>query len=133
MKKFLIACFIMGLALFIFTSCASGNADYAKVYGKEGTNISVKTGENFTIELEQNITTGYSWTYTIADESIIKLIKDDYITKESDKKLVGAGGLRVLTFEALKAGGTTILLVYERSFEKHPDDQKITYNVTVSD
>lgn len=131
MKKLLRAGLLLILTSFTFASCALSNADAAKVYGKEDTNITAKAGEAFTIKLEENITTGYKWYYTIADESIVKFKKDDYITKESDKNLVGAGGIRALTFEALKAGSTTISLVYQRSFDKQPNDQKIIYNVTV--
>ena len=131
MKKVLIACLTLSLAVFTFASCASGSAEAAKVYGKDNTKITAKAGETFTIQLEENVTTGYRWSLTIADESVVKLTKDDYNTEQTDKKLVGAGGIRELTFEALKAGSTTLSLVYERSFDKHPDDQKITFNVTV--
>ncbi len=123
--------FIMAMMLIIalaLTACEDAQA----VYGKEHTDIEAKTGETFTIKLEENPTTGYQWSIAVSDESVVMLDKDDYEPDDQSGELVGSGGTRVLTFKALKAGTATIGMVYERSWEPNPDDAKVQFSVTVS-
>ena len=111
----------------MFSGCSS-----PQVYGPNDTNISAKVGESFIIKLDENITTGYRWSYTISDESVVKMTRDEYVPDDISGRLVGSGGKRILTFKALSKGNATIKMVYERSFEKNPNDTRITYRVAVS-
>jgi inhibitor of cysteine peptidase len=123
---------IVLLALFItvgLTGCQTASAK--QVYGKEDTNIEVKKGEAFIIELEENPTTGYAWTVSISDESVIRPGGDQYNDESSGEGLVGAPGTHSFTFEALAKGTATITLVYERSWEENSGIETIVYNVTV--
>ena len=123
--------YIMAMMLIIalaLTACGDAQA----VYGKDDTDIEAKTGETFTIKLEENPTTGYQWSIAVSDESVVVLDKDDYEPDDQSGELVGSGGTRVLTFKALKAGTATIGMVYERSWEPNPDDAKVQFSVTVS-
>ena len=74
---------------------------------------------SFSVSVDENPTTGYRWNQKIADESIVKLAKDDYIAPQSNG-MVGAGGTRAFTYTAVAPGKTTIVLNYERSWEKSP-------------
>lgn len=91
----------------------------------------VKVGEEFTIELESNPSTGYRWTMTTRpDESILGLTGDYYEAPETDA--VGAPGKQFYRFKALKAGQTTMAFQYARSFEPdQPPVQAHTVSVTV--
>lgn len=102
------------------------------VYGPGDTAISAKAGETFTIELEENPTTGYQWSVTVSDETVVALDKDEYVPDDMSGDIAGSGGTRALTFKAIKAGGATIDMVNERSWEPSPDDEKLQFNVTVS-
>lgn len=110
----------------ILTGCSA-----EKTYGSMDTSIRAKAGSTFSIKLDENPTTGYRWAYTVSDETVVKLIKDDYVPDNKSGNLLGSGGKRVLTFEAKSKGDAVIDMVYERSFEKHLDDTKITYKIEV--
>lgn len=129
MKRRILILALAVAVLAVFTGCASAAA--AKVYGENDTAISVDEGQMFTISLAENPTTGYQWAVAIGDESIVKLEKEDYQADKNDQQLVGSGGTKQIIFKAAKKGQTTITLVYERNWEKNPDDQKIVYNVEV--
>lgn len=115
----------------ILAGCAASSVPDEKVYGKEDTQISVSTGDELTIELDENPTTGYQWSVAIGDESVIELSKDDYVSDNQDENVAGAGGTRVLTFKAKAAGNTVINMVYERSWEKSEDDETLAFQIEV--
>jgi inhibitor of cysteine peptidase len=76
--------------------------------------VSVRSGEDFTIKLESNPTTGYKWQ-PIYDDTYIKLISNEFIQAT---KLIGAGGLERFSFRAVKSGNTYIEMLYKRVWEK---------------
>ncbi|MGI5848941.1 MAG: protease inhibitor I42 family protein [Christensenellales bacterium] len=131
MKKIMVLVLAVSFIVMIAVGCTATAGQ--KVYGKDDTDISVDTGQSFTIKLEENPTTGYQWSVSISDESIVKLENDYYKQEPTDKQLVGAGGYRMLTFKGLKQGNATITLIYERSFEEHSAIETIVYNVTVNE
>ncbi len=128
MKRCLCIWMAAVVILGLFAGCAASSA---KVYGEKDTAISAEEGQTFVVRLNENPTTGYQWTYAIGDESIVQFVKEDYQADSKDTQLAGSGGVKEVTFKALKKGQTTIAMVYERSWEKNPDDQKIVYNVEV--
>jgi inhibitor of cysteine peptidase len=89
---------------------------------KQAKVIEAQAGQNFTIILKSNPTTGYQWQLAKPlDESIVQLISPEYLTDKT--KLVGAGGKQVWVFKALKAGQTNISLKYVRPWEKNTPPQ----------
>jgi inhibitor of cysteine peptidase len=79
------------------------------------TYIDVGVGEDFKISLESNPTTGYSWTADF-NESILKL-KEEKDYANSKPRLVGAGGRKLFTFEALLPRDTKVTMSYQRPWE----------------
>lgn len=81
------------------------------------TSMTASAGQNFTVTLDSNPSTGYQWDVSaIANNDLVRFIKSDFV--QSDSGLIGAGGKQTLTFQALKAGETTIVLDYARPWEK---------------
>ena len=97
-----------------------------------GNAIQAKAGEEFTITLESNRTTGYGWELAQPlDESIVKLAGSDYKAPQ-DVRMVGQGGEEVWTFKAVDKGTTQISMKYVRSWEKDtPPAKTQEYTVTV--
>lgn len=62
-------------------------------------------GNFFTITLNENPSTGYTWYYAIKDEALVKFISDDYLNEST---LIGAPGKHTYKFEVLKNGVTSI-------------------------
>lgn len=73
-----------------------------------------------TITLPSNATTGYKWSITNYDKTLLTLNDHQYITPDSN--LIGAGGKEVWTFNATPLGlsiprTTQITLLYARPWE----------------
>ncbi len=96
----------------------------AKTYTDEGKTIAASVGEEFTIALDSNPTTGYNWEET-HDASMLSLVEDKYAPDEKAKGLVGAGGTQYYRFKALNKGDTEVTLVYKRTWEEESIEQKV--------
>ena len=130
MKKLMLI-LLMAVMTAALLGCAGEKAAGGKVYGKENTSISVRAGEELTIKLDENPTTGYQWSYTVSDESIVALSSDEYVTDSTAEDVEGAGGQRVLTFKAKSKGSAVIDMVYERSWEPSENDDRISFQIEV--
>ena len=129
MKKILCLSLIFLLAAAILTGCTSVSAD--KIYGKNDKDITVNSGQAFTIHLEENPTTGYEWTVSISDKKTVAFISGEYRQGSGVEGIVSSGGVKILTFKGLEKGNAAVTLVYERSFERNSAAETIVYNVTV--
>lgn len=114
--------------LLIALSACSGPA--AKLEKKDnGTLVDLKAGETFTVSLEGNPTTGYSWEVEGIDPAVIELSGEpDY---KSDSSLVGSGGMFKFTFKAVAAGASSLKLVYHRPWEEDVEPLE-TFEVLVN-
>lgn len=88
-------------------------------------------GETQALELEANRTTGYTWSYTIKDTKIIKVVSDEYKEHDSKDKVLGAGGKRVLHIKALAEGTTVIHLRYDRAWNPEERSEERTVRIQV--
>jgi len=129
MKRLLVpGAVVLAACALLAAGCGGGT----KTFGISDTNITVKTGEQFIIQLESNRTTGFQWGITkTLDPAIVKKIKTTYTVK-GGKKLVGAGGTEQWTFQAVGPGSTKIVMGYSRPFERGKTAARVaTFNVTV--
>lgn len=85
-------------------------------------------GQNFTLSLPGNPTTGYAWMMDIGDKSLLRLDSEGFLPP-SDTRLVGQGGTNWWKFTALKSGITTLKLNYQRPWESVQPAQ--TFELTV--
>ena len=90
-----------------------------------------RVGEEFTIILNSNPTTGYRWK--LPDNSsggIVESLGSEYQPPETQRK--GAGGREIWRVKAVAAGKTTITLEYIRPWEKGVEPAMVkSYAVTV--
>ena len=80
------------------------------------------------IQLKGNTTTGYSWTYSMEPEGVVKELSYEY--RQDAPNMIGSGGTSVFTFEGIQSGQTTLTFRYARPWESSPP-QTLTYIVTV--
>lgn len=117
--------FMIGLTVFFLfgtTACTSA----ALSPGASSQN------RNTTVVLDENPTTGYTWTFTIDRQDILALSSDKYIQNKTDPKLVGVGGQHTYVFEAKAPGTATITFELGQQWaggQKGAQTQK--YQVTV--
>jgi inhibitor of cysteine peptidase len=74
---------------------------------------SVQVGEQITVALGENPTTGYRWQAEV-DSSRLQLLADQY---EGPDHPIGAGGIRRLTFAPVEPGTVRLRVVKRRSWE----------------
>jgi inhibitor of cysteine peptidase len=84
--------------------------------------VEVKTREVFTIALDSNATTGFSWTEQakISDGTILKQTAHEYIapqTNDNAKPVAGMSGIEEWWFTAGETGTTTATMSYSRTWE----------------
>jgi len=124
MNKILFCSLSVILFLLLIAGCSSSsaaNTDPDKI-------IRVKVGQEFTIVLTTNPTTGYDWECTSIYEWIQPLNK----TYQADNTgLVGSGGTDTFRFKAHGQGKAALDFVYKRSWESTPLEQK-SFTVEVS-
>ena len=134
MKKYWITAMLTILAIFaiggtIAAAAADTNAILALNAADSGKQITANAGDSFTITLDSNPSTGFSWSISaITDESVIDDVSNEF--KGADTGMVGAGGQEVWTFEAVDKGSSTIEMKYRRSWEQGVEPAA-TFNVTV--
>jgi len=101
-----------------------------KTYTANDTEIRAEIGENFTISLASNQSTGYSWSVgMISDNSQVVVTGMDYDLPDTPK--MGQGGDEVWHLKAVAGGTMKLLFYYARSWEKDAPAKTVTYNVTI--
>ncbi|MCX6165875.1 MAG: protease inhibitor I42 family protein [Ignavibacteriae bacterium] len=93
--------------------------------------IIVNKGDSFSIVLESNKTTGYSWQLgSNSDSNIVHFLSSDYNAPSTD--MPGQGGKEVWTFKTESPGTVTIILQYLRPWEKDTPPARIKrYSIVV--
>lgn len=105
--------------------------DNYKITAKELVTIKDDTKANiYTIELDSNPTTGYTWIYEVDNENIVENVKDEYIQNDVSDDTVGAGGKQHFEFIGVNEGEVKLTFKYKRSWEDEVADQKV-YNLNV--
>jgi len=121
---------ILTMAMAAYTQGTTNMTDKTEEYLNPGAPIQVKAGQNFTIRLQSNPTTGYGWQLSKALDNKISLVTNAYIPPDS--KLCGAGGHEVWTFKAIEQGQAEISMKYVRPWEKYqPPARTNVYAVMV--
>ncbi len=95
----------------------------------DGKTITVTEGSDVSIELNGNITTGYSWKVTTVSGKSAQ--QDGKVTyKDGPGKGVGRPGMFFAKFTTATVGDTTVNMEYKRPWEKNTPALK-TFSVTI--
>ena len=79
--------------------------------------VKAKAGNSFSIKIESNPTTGYSWQLASpVYGKLVRHVSNKYYPAKTG--LVGSGGVEIWTFKAIKRGNTRIKFKYVRPWEK---------------
>lgn len=93
--------------------------------------LTVKSGAFFTIELESNPSTGYTWSYDITNKDSVQFIKDEYIPPQ-DANALSVSGLHRFVFRAMSDGMTSIKMKYEKAYAESKEPVQFRdFNITV--
>ncbi len=83
--------------------------------GDDGRQIELIEGQVLILSLEGNPSTGYTWQIGEEPTGILRQMGE--IEFEPVSNLLGASGIQTLRFEAVRAGQTTLRLIYHRPWE----------------
>ncbi len=89
---------------------------YVEAKNNDTIPVTVKEGNEFTITLASNPSTGYKWDLNEIDETKVTFISCKYA--KTDSLLPGSGEKEIWTLKALKKGKTVISFKYARPWEK---------------
>jgi inhibitor of cysteine peptidase len=118
------------MVIFLATACNSSN-HITLTAADKGSQVDVKVGGLIDISLESNPSTGYTWEAQDLDTTMFEQL-DDPVFRSSNPNLIGSGGILTLTFKVLKAGTTSLTLVYHRPWETNVDpNDSFTVTLTV--
>jgi predicted secreted protein len=97
--------------------------------------VEVKIRDVFTIALDSNATTGFSWNEqaNIADENILKQTGHEYIApqaNDSTKPVAGMSGIEEWGFTVVGTATTNVTISYSRPWEGGEKDVR-TFELTV--
>lgn len=82
----------------------------------DGATVAASVGEQFTVSLEENPTTGYEWDMKAG--AGLTLVGDEFVgPSPSPSPLMGAGGTHSWVFRVDKAGTLTLTGLYVRPWE----------------
>ncbi|RME47121.1 MAG: hypothetical protein D6791_06635 [Chloroflexi bacterium] len=95
-----------------------------------GTSVSLRAGQTLIIALKSNPTTGYDWQVDQVDETVVRVVKQDF-QPASDPERLGAPGQTVVQFQAVSAGMTDLHLIYVRPWEQDVEPQD-TFQVHIT-
>jgi inhibitor of cysteine peptidase len=100
----------------------------AEVKAEEKGPIAIKVGESFTITVEANPSTGYSW-FPEYDAGFLKLENSAY--EPPNVSIPGKPGTHRFTFVGLKGGELTVRLIYKRPWEEKENSSR-EYEVRIN-
>lgn len=111
--------------------CAIDPISDKKIFSEKNNLIRVSVGDVFSIILESNPATGYSWTFLEPpDEEVVELLDEQILPPDNLRK--GAPGKQKLTFQAVGKGNTVISLGYARPWEREkPPSRTTVFSVVV--
>ncbi|MBU7027889.1 MAG: protease inhibitor I42 family protein [Theionarchaea archaeon] len=81
----------------------------------------VKVNQKFTLSVEANPTTGYTWEVHV-DETMLQLAEKQFDLYSTET--IGGGGTETFTFIPLKTGETHVTMQYKRPWEEEAVEEK---------
>ncbi|WP_440947641.1 protease inhibitor I42 family protein [Methanosarcina sp. T3] len=80
-----------------------------------GTSISLNNGENFTLQLRGNPTTGYSWQLNVSEG--LSILDEDYAQDEAPEESTGVPGTYTWIIQAVAPGTQQVNGIYMQQWE----------------
>ncbi len=121
----LIKYYIIAASVFMFfiSGCTTTPALVVKA-GSGDQTVTAKAGKAFSIQLEAQLSTGYSWKLASAPASL-KIIKETVLPlKETEKDITGGFEIQEFVLMSAEKGELTLTFNYARHWMKVPDNLK---------
>lgn len=116
---------ITGLSLYVLAE------EYKLTRNDNGKSFNIKTGDSIILFLNENPTTGFSWSEPEYNQKLLKLISNSYERSEVSSEILGAGGVRTIKFSAIDKGKVSVKLVYRRPWKGGETAEEFTANFKI--
>jgi inhibitor of cysteine peptidase len=95
-----------------------------------GAGITVVQGQNFTIQLQSNPSTGYHWEPTYNNSTIALTNRAFASSVSTESNIVGAGGTDVFTFQGTNQG--TSVITFNNISPSNQTANSVSYTVVIT-
>ena len=120
--------FIVAMASILLTGCGHINTTIPT----SSPSPAIETDDNtFAVQLYENPSTGYEWTYTMDQDGIIELVSTNTISDKED--VDGAGYKLIYEFKGVTEGDVTVTFNYQSLWETDEPDREKIYELHVND
>jgi inhibitor of cysteine peptidase len=113
-------------SLTVLTLLISGCANSQEIIVKAGSGdqtIIAKAGKNFTIAIEAQLSTGYSWKLQELPASI-KIVNEAVLTEKKNVNITGGYEIQEFVFKSAEKGNYTLTFNYAQHWKKKPEFEK---------
>lgn len=129
------------ILLFGLVGCSNNSNNTTGIKTEDQEKASVKeisdqnkvlnVGEIVSITLDENISTGYSWYYSIENPDLIKFESEN--NQDNKPNMPGAGSKHTWDFKVVKQGATKITFKYYQSWVgESSGDKTVVYNININ-
>lgn len=122
--------FLLAIAVIVLAVMNRGYVGESFALDGEGWSAEV-TGDEMTLDLPSNPSTGYSWVVT-EKTKVFATDDNQFIAENGEEVLAGAGGITQFHIAALKEGVGTMTLQYKQDWEGGQVDGTYDLTLTVS-
>lgn len=122
--------FLLAIAVIVLAVMNRGYVGESFALDGEGWSANV-TGDEMTLDLPSNPSTGYSWVVT-EKTKVFATDDNQFIAENGEEVLAGAGGITQFHIAALKEGVGTMTLQYKQDWEGGQVDGTYDLTLTVS-
>jgi inhibitor of cysteine peptidase len=124
---------VLTLALCVAVLPGCGKAKAAPAFSDVASGVKAKVGTEFSLLLDSNITTGYTWEFKSAPDSKLLALVDSKFEAPSKSDRAGVPGHQRFRFKVLAPGMTKLDLQYVRPWEDpRVPAQTATFTVELS-
>ena len=121
------------LSLSLLTACAHPPANNLTVEDQSDCPIQLHTGQNLTLSLPSNPTTGYRWAIQDSAGGILRSLSPEVYSSTDNGQLLGSGGQSTWRFQAFATGNGRLRLTSQQPWEPEAEpaqtfDCQITVN-----
>lgn len=120
--------FSLAILAFLFSGCGNTPGIFIKTGAGDQT-ISAKSGKSFSISLEAQLSTGYSWKLQELPASL-EIVKEDVRTDKKNVDITGGFEIQEFVFKSRKKEDVILKFNYAQHWKKTPVFEK-TANVKV--
>ncbi|WP_260956433.1 protease inhibitor I42 family protein [Pseudomonas citri] len=102
------------LSLALLTACATQPKHNVTVEELDQCPVRLDNGQNLTLSLPSNPTTGYRWAIQDSAGGVLKSLGPEVYRNPEDAGIVGAAGVSTWRFQAFAAGTGRLRLTYQQ-------------------